>query len=103
MPGARSVGRSIAAGVDASRGVLVSVTLWDDLPEGAIDPWYQPWDESDADEDTGGWCHESGPDGWFCSRTPGHQGRHVACGEDRRVLESWPGTISPDLVLPEGF
>jgi hypothetical protein len=66
---------------------------WAPLGPGSVDPCYEPSDP---------WCNVISPkDSWFCSRTPGHPGPHVASDVDQ-VLEVWDG-LPMELRLPEGF
>jgi len=56
--------------------------------------------------ETVAWCGATSPeeDPWFCTRPPGHPGRHVATGGDL-LFAAWPGThlLTPaDLEGPDG-
>ena len=68
---------------------------WAPLQPGDIDPCAVPNERC--------WCDERSPmDEWYCSRTPGHPGFHVA-SDGCKVLEVWGDPLPHEMVLPEGF
>lgn len=74
--------------------------LWDggELPDGQLPAI--PGAEATGDDV----CGQS-RDYWYCSREPGHPGRHLACLYRDTVIAAWPGTHEPtqaDLTGPAG-
>ena len=69
------------------------VNEWTVLEKDTVDPYFS----SDRH-----YCRD-GHDGWFCTRSPGHQGIHVACIWGAVICDVWQPKFTLDQQLPEGF